>query len=380
MRINLSHPSNWSDFQDLCADLWRELMGDMQSHQNGRIGQSQNGVDFYGKYPNDRTYTGVQCKGKNGNYGSALTIAEIDSECKKAKNFVPQLGTFIMATTSPRDVNIQEHCRNLTDKKTYPFSVDTWAWEDIEDEVQSRQSLMNKYYPSIEEINLVTELKLSRTMTSAFQRIHAYFSRPLLFGSLNKVALEILEHLAYEIAINAFEHGNAITFTINIEESTINLIDNGNQFNPLDLIGGQIRGRGGMHTISYASKLYKLHYDYDKRNVLTIDIPKNLFANLPQDKYSITFDANEVLGRSEANALAINKLSEIPNGTETLIIDITGKINPAISTSYAFFDRLVSLKPNVNQIIVYIPFDLYYKDSLIAHYSDIENLCFKSKD
>ena len=87
MKLNLPYPANWSDFQDLCFQLWKEMWGDPYAHHNGRNGQAQNGVDIWGINMFDRHYSGIQCKGKNGNYQSKLTTDEIDNECKKAVNF-----------------------------------------------------------------------------------------------------------------------------------------------------------------------------------------------------------------------------------------------------------------------------------------------------
>ena len=64
MRLNLLYPSNWTDFQDLCFQLWKEMWRDPDAHPNGRNGQAQNGVDIWGKNMFDNDYSGVQCKWK----------------------------------------------------------------------------------------------------------------------------------------------------------------------------------------------------------------------------------------------------------------------------------------------------------------------------
>jgi len=45
---------------------------------------------------------GVQCKDKDGRLGSALTVAELKEECKKAESFQPGLDEFILATRRRR--------------------------------------------------------------------------------------------------------------------------------------------------------------------------------------------------------------------------------------------------------------------------------------
>lgn len=376
MKINLPYPSNWTDFQELCAKLWREFMGDMQAHQNGRIGQRQNGVDFYGKYRFEKKYTGVQCKGKNGNYKSKLTIKEIDKECNKARNFTPILGLFVMATTSPRDEKIQKYCRELTQNKIYPFSVDTWFWDDIEDEVQCRQSLMEQFYPDNKSVNLLKETKIS--CISSPQKLYAFFTRPGLLGNLDKPKLEILIHLAYELASNAFEHGNATTFTISVNENKICYRDNGMKFDPLSLMN--VQGNGGAETLRYANDFFELKYDYESENSLTIGIADKLFNPFNSEKYVITLKAEDVFGNSEANICAIKKLEAIPDGIHKLIIDITGNVKPAISMTYALFDNLLLLKPDIKTVKIYIPDDLYYKKSLIEKYKGQTTMEFIIKE
>ena len=377
MRINLPYPSNWSDFQDLCAQLWKELMCDMESHQNGRNGQRQNGVDFYGKYLFDYKYTGVQCKGKNGNYESRLSIDEIDAECKKATNFKPQLGTFVMATTSPRDVNVQQHCRELTNNKAFPFTVDTWSWDDIEDEVQCRPEIMDRFYPKIKDVNVLNEIKLSRIVSPG--KLYAYFSRPGLFGKLNKVCLEILRHIASELASNAFEHGSASTFTICIDGNRLELKDDGMSFNPLSLITMD-PGRGGRDTLFHAKDMFNLSYVNENGNTFIIEIPEKLFFAKPTDKHRVTLNANDIFGRTDARKKSVDILMSIPDGTKTLIVDISGEGSPTMSGTYGFFDSLISLKTNIEMIKVYYPFDLYYKNCLIDKYANQPNIEFTSKD
>ena len=251
MKLNLPYPANWSDFQDLCFQLWKEMWRDPCAHHNGRNGQAQNGVDIWGINMFDRHYSGIQCKGKNGNYQSKLTTDEIDNECKKAVNFEPSLKSFIMATTSPRDVIVQQHCRNITEQNIYSFSVDTWAWDDIEDEVQCRPTIMERFYPDIKEASLLHEIQIP--VFATVDKLHAFFSRPGLFNSLNHLAINILKDLAYEIAINAFEHGHAGTFGIKVENDCVIFTEDGAPFDYSTLLKNN--GNGGKATMKYAAEL-----------------------------------------------------------------------------------------------------------------------------
>lgn len=377
MKLNLPKPANWDDFQDLCCQLWRELWGDMEAHQYGRLGQRQNGVDIYGKYRFDTQYTGVQCKGKNGNYDSFLTTAEIDDECKKAANFQPKLGTFIMATTSPRDVNVQNHCNNLNAQQVYPFKVDTWAWDDIEDEVQCRQTLMEQFYPAVKEVSLLTEFKVSRYFTSS-QKLYAFFSRPGLLGNLNRLAVNILQDSVYEIAINAFGHGGAATLSVKIEGNKIVLTDDGNPFDTTSLL--KMPGNGGSATLKYASQIFGITYTYDNRNIIEFTLPDGLDNVVTNEPFYLTLNAKEVFGREQAQELALHEFGKIPRSAEKIVIDICGNVNLAISMAYTMFDLFVSMSSDNQEITVYLPGNLYYKDDLISKYAEFQNLKFIIKE
>lgn len=343
----------------------------------GAIWKRTNMVGSYGKYRFDKLYTGVQCKGKNGNYDSFLTTGEIDNECKKAANFQPKLGTFIMATTSPRDVNVQNHCNNLNAQQVYPFKVDTWAWDDIEDEVQCRQTLMEQFYPTVNEISLLTEFKVSRYFTSS-QKLYAFFSRPGLLGNLNRLAINILQDSVYEIAINAFEHGGAATLSVKVEGGKIVLTDDGKPFDTTSLLEKQ--GNGGTTTLKYASHIFGITYRYDKSNIIEFTLPDGLGNAGNNEPVYLTLDAKEVFGREQAQELALHEFGTIPRSAERIVIDICGKVNPAISSVFTMFDLLVSMSSDNQEITIYLPGNLYYKDFLINRYSRFQNLRFIIKE
>ena len=377
MRINLKHPANWEDFENLCFHLWRSIWGDINAHPNGRRGQRQNGVDIYGKLPFDTSYTGIQCKGKNENYGKQLTDEEIDNECEDAKKFTPELSTFIMATTSPRDLKLQEHCRILSNSKKYNFEVDTWSWDDIEEEVQTRPEIMKKFYPEIESTELINEIKLSRTTPS--NKLHAFFSRPGLLDYLNGIAFDVLDNIAYELATNAFEHGKATCFNINIEGRKTVFKDDGVEFNPLTLLSKKV-DRGGSLTLRFAKDIFDFSYKYEDANYLEL-----LYKGIDDyggvdESYSINLNVMDVFGRSQTNEIAYKEIAKIPGEAKKVIIDICGKTNPAISIILSFFDILQKLiKPDQN-VHIYFPSGLYYYDILVGKFKDDSRFKLIQKD
>lgn len=376
MRINLNYPANWEDFENLCFHLWKSIWGDYASHPNGRRGQRQNGVDIYGKPPFRESYTGVQCKGKNGNYGKELTIEEIDKECENAKGFDPKLDSFIMATTSPRNAKIQKYCREINSKKTYDYELDCWSWDDIEEEVQCRPDVMEKFYPSIKNSELVNEIRISRITPS--NKLHAFFSRPGLLDYLNRFAVNLLDNIAYELAINAFEHGNATYFKISIEGKRIVLKDDGGEFNPLILLETKEK-RGGSTTLKYANNIFAFKYQYKNGNILELSYCDNESSREGDESYSVCLNVQDVFGRSQTQEVAYQEIVRIPGDVKHIVIDICGKMNPAISIVYGFFYILQKLIKSDQSIHVYLPHRLYYYEDLKEQFKEDARIQFIMK-
>jgi hypothetical protein len=70
-------------------------------------------------YPADlqvrwKKWHGIQCKGKDVGYASKLTKQEIEKEAQKAKGFRPALTHWIVATTAPKDSELEQFARELT--------------------------------------------------------------------------------------------------------------------------------------------------------------------------------------------------------------------------------------------------------------------------
>jgi len=93
---------------------------------------------------------GVQCKGKDGRYGEAVTARELNEEVEKAKKFRPKLKEFIFATTAQNDAKIQETARKITEKhkKEGLFRVEATGWSEIHRRLADYPDLIDKYYPN----------------------------------------------------------------------------------------------------------------------------------------------------------------------------------------------------------------------------------------
>jgi len=139
-------PTDPTTFESLCADLWGSVWG-QAAHKNGRMGQPQAGVDIFGK-SGDR-WIGIQCKQKDQLLRTKLTPPELAEEVAAARNFVPPLSRFIIATTGPSDVHVQEAARSLTEKhvKQGLFTVEVWSWVEIWAELNRRPGLLQTIGP-----------------------------------------------------------------------------------------------------------------------------------------------------------------------------------------------------------------------------------------
>ncbi len=147
-RYDIPPPDRWEDFEDLCRDLWAILWDNPDTRKHGREGQPQAGVDVYGQPKRGSEWHGVQCKVKSQTAGGRLTRKEILEEVEKAKTFTPPLSGFVLATTAPRDVGVQEIVREITNeqiaKGSFPVAVS--FWDDVLEALQGHDELLRKHY------------------------------------------------------------------------------------------------------------------------------------------------------------------------------------------------------------------------------------------
>lgn len=193
--------SNWQDFELLCCDLWRKIWADPNIQRNGRKGQKQNGVDIFGRPNGDPFWAGIQCKCKNILLENNLTESEVKEEVQNAKNFVPKLSEYIIATTGPKDAKIEELARKITQEnlKEGFFSVTIWSWEDIVGRLDDFPEVRVKYYPQMnnDTKEITKEFNLSMLTTEYQQELK--YSSDLIENKMTKTALEYLESLKNRI-------------------------------------------------------------------------------------------------------------------------------------------------------------------------------------
>jgi tetratricopeptide (TPR) repeat protein len=148
----LSPPTNWQDFERISYDIYSRRWQTNDAEMHGRQGQPQAGVDIYGhdRLENNK-FVGVQCKGKDQTYNEPLKEAELRQEIEKAKNFIPRLDVFVLATTAPNDARIQQVARTLTEdhRPQGLFEVRVQGWRTLQQWLTDYPNLLTKYYPDI---------------------------------------------------------------------------------------------------------------------------------------------------------------------------------------------------------------------------------------
>ena len=148
--LHIPPPDNWPVFEELCRALFAAIWNDSGAALNGRQGQPQCGVDVYGRTPErPGQYRGVQCKGKNRNYGSKATTREFDAELVKAETFKPGLVHWTFATTAPTDGKLQEHVRLVSAARVAKgqFPVDVMGWDALQSMLAQHPSVIEQFYP-----------------------------------------------------------------------------------------------------------------------------------------------------------------------------------------------------------------------------------------
>ena len=146
----IAPPKEWGTFEDLCHALFKRVWRDPLAQKNGRRGQAQHGVDVFGSQNGVRSsYWGIQCKGKESNYGSKAELTEVLTEIAKAEKFSPKLAKWIFATTAPADATLQKAARELSVKRDADgqFSVDVLGWEEIQALMADAPEVITEFYP-----------------------------------------------------------------------------------------------------------------------------------------------------------------------------------------------------------------------------------------
>ena len=144
-------PKSWDELEIIVSDLFSEFWKDPYTQRNGRLGQSQQGVDIFGQPDQSSRWAGVQVKHKEP--GSNVTEEEIRAEIAKADSFNPALDRFTIVTTAPSDSAIQEVARAITEERRAvgDFGVHVWGWAEVERRLADYPHLLKKHYSEFYE-------------------------------------------------------------------------------------------------------------------------------------------------------------------------------------------------------------------------------------
>lgn len=143
----LPPPSSWEKFESLCRDIFAIEWEDPTTKRHGRTGFPQHGVDVYGSTKDGKLH-GIQCKKKDLAIAISTTEKELRDEVKKALGFYPKLSSFIFATTTSNDPNLEKIARIITSehREKNLFSVHFLGWNDILEKLSGHQKIVEKYY------------------------------------------------------------------------------------------------------------------------------------------------------------------------------------------------------------------------------------------
>ncbi len=332
--------------------------------KNGRVGQPQFGVDIFGRPLYSTSVAGVQCKDKDGRLGSSLTAKELTAECKKVLNFTPQLGSFTLATTAPRDQAIQSKARQLSEDAFFPFSVQVWSWDDIEAEVLYRPRILEHFYRNISpQATIVPTIKLSRFTTKDF--FIAYFTRPAVEDRLPEPLKTLFVSLAYELGDNAYRHGGASYFKIRVDDNRVLFSDDGIEFDPLSLEAPDTTngpGKVGSCVINSFLKEYadsvSVSYRHETAfnspgtNVIEFRFDGPLLPYTVENYYEFTVDWGSLPFGSDA-AEQIADAIPLTSTIHEIVWNITEEW--ALSLIVHIIQRILSRLASHQRLLIYVP-------------------------
>lgn len=149
--VSIRPPKDWQAFERHSRLLFEYSLRDPATQNNGRAGQTQHGVDIFGRREGGNgPLVGIQCKGKDSDYGGVVTEDELRREVKKTQKFKPPLKEFILITTAPNDAVIQEKARLLEDEVRAAgrdLSISVWGWERVQQEINRFGEVLKAFHP-----------------------------------------------------------------------------------------------------------------------------------------------------------------------------------------------------------------------------------------
>ncbi len=148
----INPPRSWDKFEELCRALFAAIWQDPLAARHGRTGQAQHGIDIHGARPSRKgEILGVQCKGKDRNFGKKATIQEFDAELIKAETFEPALACWTFVTTAADDAKLQSHALAISAQRVAngKFPVAVLGWNSLQSLLAQHPSVIGQFYPEL---------------------------------------------------------------------------------------------------------------------------------------------------------------------------------------------------------------------------------------
>ena len=148
-KSNYVRPLDSDEFEDMARDICALEWGDPDTKRYGRSGQTQYGVDIFGKVSTSSKYRAVQCKLRSTD--KALSNKDITDEVDASRAWPSHMGELeqlIIATDHPYDTHVQKYVTTLNDReiKYRNMKVSVWFWKDIWERLITQPRLLLKYY------------------------------------------------------------------------------------------------------------------------------------------------------------------------------------------------------------------------------------------
>lgn len=141
-------PTDWANFEQLCARIFQEDWQDPYAKRLGSGGQSQDGVDIVSS---TSPFKGVQCKRRDiSKKQTKLTKKELDSIVEAAESFKPTLALLIVATTLEKDAKLETYTLQLSQRRKSEgkFDVVLLSWDDLKILINKHRSILREFYPT----------------------------------------------------------------------------------------------------------------------------------------------------------------------------------------------------------------------------------------
>jgi tetratricopeptide (TPR) repeat protein len=149
--VSIPPPKDWPAFERNARLLFELSLKDPAVQNNGVSGQRQHGVDIFGRRGGGTgPQVGIQCKGKNADYGGRVTEKELRAEVEKTRKFVPPLDEFVLITTVPTDGKLQETVRLLEIEVRATgraLSIQVWGWDRVQQEIIRYAQAIQVFHP-----------------------------------------------------------------------------------------------------------------------------------------------------------------------------------------------------------------------------------------